>query len=105
MRLEIRNPKRIEEPHSLLPDFQFVFMSDSEYAFTSDWKGEYWRVTLNRWPRNRQDKWDIEVECISQNITETIKMTDTILSDITFFKAYIAKKMAEIWKSYLNSVI
>ena len=102
MRLEIQNPKRIEEPHSLLPDFQFVFMSDSEYAFTSDWKGEYWRVTLNRWPRKRQDKWDIEVECISQNVTEMIKMTDTILSDIIFFRAYIAKKMAQIYKTYVK---
>lgn len=105
MRLEIRNPKRIEEPHSLLPDFQFVFMSSQEYMFQSDWKGEVWRITLNRWPRNRQDKWDIEVKCISRNITETIKMTDTILSDITFFRAYIAKTMAEIWKTYLKSVI
>ena len=102
MRLEIQNPKRIEEPHSLLPDFQFVFMSSDEYAFTSDWKGEYWRVTLNRWPRKRQDKWDIEVECISQNVTEMIKMTDTILSDIIFFRAYITKKMGKIYKTYVK---
>ena len=105
MRLEIKNPKRIEELHSLLPDFRLSVMTNTDYTFTSDWKGEEWQIILNRWPNDGHDKWNVEVRLVSRGECEITKVTPDILSNLIFFKAYIAKTMAEIWKSYLKSVI